>query len=210
MKKLLLLSLLAFAPFSLANADLKIAVIDLGKAFDAYYKTKDASAKIDAKKAAYTKDIQDEVQEFQHMQDDAKKLYDRSNDATLSAQARSEASSALNQKKQDLMSMQGKIEEMKNEDSNAVKDEIFRRHKEIVDEITAVVNAYSAPQGFDLVIDKSSASAASGIPIILYTSSKLIDITPDVITKLNAGAPAGGAAPAPAASAPTPATPAAH
>jgi len=200
MKKLLLLALLAFAPFSLANADLKIAVIDLGKAFDSYYKTKDASAKIDAKKAAYTKDIQDMVADFQHMQDDAKKLYDRSNDASLSTQARSEAESALKQKKQDLMNMSGKIDEMKNEDSNAVKDEIFRRHKEIVDEITAIVNAYSAPQGFDLVIDKSSASAASGIPIILYTSSKLIDITPDIIAKLNAGAPAGGAAtPAPAA-----------
>jgi Skp family chaperone for outer membrane proteins len=208
MKKLLLLSLLALAPFSLANADLKIAVIDLGKAFDAYYKTKDASAKIDAKKTAYTKDLQDMVGELQHMQDDYQNLYKRSNDATLSAQARSDAASALTQKKQDLMNMNGKYEEMKNEDSNAVKDEIFRRHKEIVDEITAVVNAYAAPQGYDLVIDKSSASPASGIPIILYTSSKLIDITPDIITKLNAGAPAGGAA-APAA-APAPAVPAAH
>jgi len=208
MKKLLLLSLLAFAPFTLANADLKVAVIDLGKAFDSYYKTKDASAKIDAKKAAYTKDIQDMVSDFQKMQDDAQKLYNSANDATLSQQARNDKSTALQQKKQDLLNMQNKIEEMKTEDSNAVKDEIFRRHKEIVDEITAVVTAYAGPQGYDLVIDKSSASAASGIPIILYNSSKLIDITPDIVAKLNAGAPAGGAAPSGAA--PTPATPAAH
>jgi len=208
MKKLLLLSLLAFAPFSLANADLKVAVIDLGKAFDSYYKTKEASAKIDAKKAAYTKDIQDMVSDFQKMQDDAQKLYNSSTDATLSQQARNDKSTALQQKKQDLLNMQNKIEEMKTEDSNAVKDEIFRRHKEIVDEITTVVTAYAGPQGYDLVIDKSSASAASGIPIILYNSSKLIDITADIVAKLNAGAPAGGAAPSGAA--PAPATPAAH
>ena len=71
MNKLLLLSLLAFAPVTMANADLKVAVIDLGKAFDSYYKTKDASAKIDAKKAAYTKDIQDMVADFQTMQNDS-------------------------------------------------------------------------------------------------------------------------------------------
>jgi len=210
MNKLLLLGLLAFAPVSLANADLKIAVVDLGKAFDSYYKTKDASAHIDQKKAAYTKDIQDMVADFQHMQDDAQKLYTAANDPTLSQQARTDKANALTSKKQDLLNMQNKIEEMKTEDSNAIKDEIFRRHKEIVDEITGVVTAISAPQGYDLVIDKSSASAASGIPIILYNSSKLIDITADVIAKLNATAPAGGtAAPtgaAPSGAAPTPAT----
>ena len=45
MNKLLLVCLLVFAPVSIASADLKIAVIDLSKAFDAYYKTKDAQAR---------------------------------------------------------------------------------------------------------------------------------------------------------------------
>ncbi len=208
MNKLLLLCLLAFAPVSLANADLKIAIIDLGKAFDSYYKTKDASARIEEKKAAYTKEIQDMVADFQHMQDDAQKLYQAANDPTLSKQAQNDKATALQQKKQDLMNMSNKIEERKTEDSNTIKDEIVRRDKEIVDEITGVVTAYAAPQGYDLVIDKSSAAAASGIPIILYNSSKLIDITADIVAKLNAGAPVGGAAPSGAA--PSPATPAAH
>ncbi len=208
MNKFLLLCLLTIAPVSLANADLKIAVVDLGKAFDSYYKTKDASARIEEKKAAYTKEIQDMVADFQHMQDDAQKLYNKSQDQTLSQAARNEALAALQQKKQDLMNMSNKIDERKTEDSNTIKDEIVRRHKEIVDEITKVVSDFAAPQGYDLVIDKSSAAAASGIPIILYNSSKLIDITGDIIAKLNAGAPAGGAAPSGAA--PAPATPAAH
>ena len=209
MNKFLIVCLLFLAPVSLAHADLKIAVVDLGKAFDAYWKTKEASARIDEKKATYTKEIQDMVADFQHMQDDAQKLYQASQDATLSAQARSDKATALQQKKQDLMNMSNKIEERKTEDSNTIKDEIVRRHKEIVDEITGVVTAYAAPQGYDLVIDKSSAAAASGIPIILYNSSKLIDITADIVAKLNATAPAGGTAPSGAAApAPAPATPA--
>ena len=48
-------------------------------------------------------------------------------------------------------------------------------------------------------------SLFTGVPIILYNSSKLIDITSDIISKLNASAPAGGPAPSGAA---TPAAPA--
>lgn len=198
MKKYLLFALFIFAPVSLANADLKIAVIDLGKAFDTFYKTKDASAKIDEKKATYQKEIQDQVAEFQHMQDDAKKLNDESNDPTLSAQARADKASALSQKKQDLLNMENKIQEMNTERTNEIKDEIVRRHKEILDEITKDVSDYSGPQGYDLVIDISSASSASSVSIVLYHSSKMTDITADIIKELNATAPvAGGAAPVP-------------
>jgi len=208
MKRLLFLCLLAFAPISLASADLKVAVVDLGKAFDSYYKTKDASARIDAKKVTYQKEIQDQVAEYQHMSDDAKKLYDGSNDQTLTQEARDEKKKALDIKKQDLLNMQNKIQEMQTERGNEIKDELYRQHKAIVDEITKVINDYATPQGFDLVIDKSSASAASGVPIVLYSSSKLVDITTDIITKLNAGAPPASAAPAPSGAAtPAPAGP---
>lgn len=203
MKKLLFLCLLALTPVSFAKADLKVAVIDLNKAFDSFYKTKDASAKIEEKKAAYQKDIQDKAAEYQKMSDDAKKMYDQSNDPTLSAEARAEKTAALKQKTQDLTNMQHQIQEMDTERSNEIKDDIFRRHKEIVDEIQKTINAYAVPQGFDLVIDKSSASAGSGVPIVLFTSSKLIDITPDIIKQLNATAPAPGSVPTGAA-APTP------
>src|SRR5260221_14608629 len=100
MNKYLLLCLLAFAPVSLASADLKIAVIDLGKPFGSYYKTKDASARIDTKKATYQKEIQDQVAEYQHMSDDAKKLYNAFNNPPLSQTARDDKGKPLQQKRQ--------------------------------------------------------------------------------------------------------------
>jgi Skp family chaperone for outer membrane proteins len=192
----------------MATADLKIAVVDLGKTFDNYYKTKDASSRIEEKKNAFQKEYQDLVSEYQHMSDDGQKLQDRSKDQTLSQAARDDATKALQQKVQDLQNMQRKIEEMKTERSREIQDEIVRRHKEIVDEIAKVIVDYSSPQGYDLVLDKSTSSSASGAPFVLFSSSKLIDITNDIVTKLNSTQPAGGTpattAPAPSGTAPAP------
>ena len=120
----------------------------------------------------------------------------------------------MQQKGLDIQNLERKIEETKVERTRELQDEIVRRHKEIVDEITKTVSDYAGPQGYDLVIDKSSASATSGVPMVLYNSNKLIDVTADIITKLNATAPPdtsttapSGAADAPAPAAPAPATP---
>jgi outer membrane protein len=198
MNKLLLLGLLLFAPISMASADLKVGIIDLSKAFDAYYKTKDAQARLNEKITEAQKDLSDLGTEYEHMQQEAQKLYDASKDPTLSPAARQDKSAALQQKQQDLLALQNKIGETKQEREREIEEEKMRRHKEILDEITKVVNDYSGPQGFDLIIDKAGLSANSGSPTIVYSSSKLIDITQEVIRQLNASAPAAGAAPAPA------------
>jgi outer membrane protein len=209
MNKLLLACLLLLTSVSMASADLKVAVVDLSKAFDQYYKTKDAQVRLKEKQDGYQKEIQDLITDYQGMSDEYTKLQEAAKDPTLSQAARDDKGKAALAKGQDLQNMQNKIQEMKVERTREIQDELFRRHKEIVDEITKVINDYSGPQGYDLVIDKSSASAASGVSIVLYNSSKLIDITADVIKLLNQTAPApGGTTSSSGASPPTPASPA--
>jgi outer membrane protein len=201
MKKLLFAALLLFVPVSLASADLKIATIDLGKAFDAFYKTKEAAAHLKEKQDEAQKEIQDKINDYQRISDEVQKLDQESKDPTLSAEARDEKAKARDQRAADLQAAQRQIEEFRTERGNELKDEYVRRRKEVVDEITKVINDYSGPQGYDLVLDKSSASVTSGVPFVLYNSNKLTDITADVIARLNAGAPTtvpGAAAPAPA------------
>jgi outer membrane protein len=209
MNKLLLVCLLAFAPISMASADLKVAVVDLSKAFDQYYKTQDAQTKLKEKEDTYQKEIRDLYTEYQRMGEEAQTLDKAANDPTLSAAARQDKAAALNEKKQDLVALQGKIQETTTERKGEIQEEIMRQHTEIVGEISKVISDYSGPQGYDLVLDKSNASAASGVSIVLYNSSKLIDITADIIKLLNQGAPApGGAAPSGAVSLPgAPASP---
>jgi Skp family chaperone for outer membrane proteins len=210
MNKLLLVCLFVMAPISMASADLKIAVIDLSQAFDKYYKTLDAQKLLKEKQDGYQKEIQGYINDYEHMGQEAEDLDKAAADQTLSAAARQDKGAALQTKKQDLVNLGNKIQEMKVERTREINEELFRRHKEIVDEIGKVITDYSGPQGYDLVIDKSSASAASGISIVLYNSSKLIDITTDIITILNKSAPASAGAAPSGAVAPTPATPATH
>jgi outer membrane protein len=209
MNKLLLVFLFVLAPVTLASADLKIAVIDLNKAFDAYYVTKEAQAKLKEKQDTYQKEIDGLKADYQRTGEEADALKRAADDPTLSAQARQDKATALKEKAQDLSTMGSKLEETITERKGELQDELIRRHKEILDDITKIVTNYSGPQGYDLVIDKSALSAASGVSVVLYNSSKLTDITPDVITLLNKTAPApGGAIPSGAAS--TPAAPAGH
>ena len=128
---------------------------------------------------------------YQQIGDNLQKLDAESKDPTLSPEARTEKGKARDQVASDLKAKERQIEEFKTERSNELKDEYLRRRKEVVDEITKVITDYSGPQGFDLVLDKSSASVTSGVPFVLYNSGKLTDITQDVVNKLNAGAPAG-------------------
>ena len=88
---------------------------------------------------------------------------------TLSAAARQDKATALNAKKQDLVNLGNKIQEMKTERGRELEEEKYRRHQEIVAEISKVINEYSGPQGYDLVLDKSSSSG-TGISIVLYLS----------------------------------------
>jgi outer membrane protein len=197
MNKFLLLGFLFLAPATVAMADLKVGVVDLSKAFDSYYKTKEAQARIKEKEEGYQKDIQDMKVDYDHMVEEAQKLRDAAQDPTLSTQARTEKQKALQAKAQDLNNMERRIQETSTERNRELQDEIVRRHKEIVAEITKVVTDFSGPQGYDLVVDRSSSST-TGVPVVLFNSNKLTDITGDVISKLNATAPPPGAGPAPA------------
>ena len=206
MKKFLFFSLLLLLPVSMASADLKIATVDLGKAFDQYYKTKEAAARLKEKQEEAQKEIQDKVTDYQHISDEVAKLDAQSKDQTLSPEARADKAKARDQRGADMQAAGRSIEEFKTERGNELKDEYVRRRKEVVDQITKVIDDYSGPQGFDLVLDKSSASVTSGVPFVLYNSNKLIDITPDIVKKLNADAPAAEAAGATTTTTPAPAT----
>ena len=193
MKKLLVFCLLAIAPFSLAKADLRIAVIDLGKTFDNYSVTQAARKKLTEKHDQYQKELEDMISDYNHMGEELESLIKASQDPTLSKDAQLEKAKAADDKKQEFLALKNKLEERKSELDKELNDEMLRRHKEILDQITQVVTNYAVPANYDLVIDTSSVTPTSGVSIILYHSSRLIDITADVIKQLNATAPAATA-----------------
>jgi outer membrane protein len=190
MKKLLSFGLLLFVPVSMASADMKVATVDLGKAFDAYYKTKEDQVHLKEKEQEAQKEIQEKTADYQQISEEVQKLDQESKDPTLSAEARQDKAKARDQRGSDLNAAGRALQEFIDERKKELQDEFVRRRKEVVDELTKVITTYSTAQGYDLVLDKTSAAATSGVPIVLYSSPKLADITDQVIQQENVGAPA--------------------
>ena len=79
--------LLAVATVS-ANAETKLATVDMKKLFNSYYKTKLAQASLDNRKLELRKEIKDMAESLEKAQGQYKQLLDQSNDPALSADER--------------------------------------------------------------------------------------------------------------------------
>jgi Skp family chaperone for outer membrane proteins len=188
MKKLFLAGFLALSFGLPASADLKIALIDTGKVFDAFYKTKDMAVQIAAKKVAYQKEIANLQAEYDNAEQEADNLEHAVKDTSLSTDVRKNNDAALARKVQDLQSMESELKQMRQTDSDEIKDKLVRSHQEISDQIMKIITDYVSTQGYDLVLDTSASSTAAPA-LFPYSSVKIIDLTTEIIAKMNALAP---------------------
>lgn len=209
MKRHLLLTLFTFAALigiACAQTAPKIAVVDLKRVFDNYYKTKDASARMKEIGTSFQKEMQDMMADYQKMVDEATKLKTAAEDKTLSKDAQDQKRKVFEVKVQDIKNMERKMREFEITRRKQLDDQQVRMIGAIRDEITKVVKDTSSRKGYNLVFDLSGVSL-NGANTIVY-SSGMEDITDDVLRQVNASAPAGGAAasaPAAGAAAPKPA-----
>jgi Skp family chaperone for outer membrane proteins len=185
MKIFLWAGVLAFAFSVPADADLKVALVDTGKAFDAFYKTKDMATKIAAKKASFEKDILGVQSEYEDAQREAAILERAAQDPAATPAVRESKDAALAQKVQDLQSLDQEIDTMRKTRSQEIQDELVRSHQEIADEMMKIITAYFSERDYDLVLDKTPVTGTL-VQRFPYTSAKIFDVTDQVIAALNA------------------------
>jgi Skp family chaperone for outer membrane proteins len=189
MKKLVLIGLVALSLGLPARADLKVATVDTGKAFDAFYKTQQLAVRIADRRATYQREIEDLQAQHRALDQDAQKLDDEIKNPSTTDALRKSDDASLAQKVQDLQMLEREIDQARQTDSQEIKDELLRSHQEISEEIHKVIADYAAAQGYDLVLDESSDPTAPS-PMYFYGSARIDDLTKDIIAKLNADAPA--------------------
>jgi outer membrane protein len=204
---LLLLSLLLALPAAAQTAS-KICTIDLQKVFTEYYKTKEADGRLKEILGNFQKDYQEMLSDYQKSVDEATKLRDDVNNATLSKEMRDEKSKALQIKVQDVKNMERKLQEFDVTRRKQLDDQSSRMRKSIVEEITKVINDLGARESYNLIFDRSGVTM-NGTSTVLYASG-LKDITDDIIKVMNSSKPAGGpvTSAAPASTAPITSKPA--
>lgn len=210
MKRCSALLLLAFAlafseaTHAAAPAAGTIAVVDLKKVFDGYWKTKQADLNLKDQAAELDKKRKDMITDAQKAEVDYKKLLESSTDSAVSIEERDKRKNAAAGKLRELQEIEQSVNQFDRSARAKLGEQQRNLRDKIVTEIREILSRKARAAGYAGVLD-SAAESTAGTPVLLFNGG-LPDLTEDILAQLNATAPAG-ALQTPAAPAPVPIAP---
>ncbi|PYK61213.1 MAG: hypothetical protein DME21_09750 [Verrucomicrobia bacterium] len=188
-----LLTLLAVSCLTAtAQAQTKIAVIDLKRVFDNYWKKKQAQALVDDQKADFDKKFKGMLDDYQKANDEYKKLIDSSTDQAVSTEERDKRKSAAEKKLLEIKEIDQTADLFRKNSNENLGIQVRRMTDNILKDIRELIDAKARAAGYSLVIDTSAQTPTpvGSTPIVLYTNGQN-DITAEILSQLNASAPIG-------------------
>ena len=198
---LMLCAALLAAPLAASAAD-RIAVVDLKKVFDGYWKTKQADLNLKERAGELDKKRKDMLDDLKKAGDEYKKLVESSTDSAVSIEERDRRKKLAETKLRELQEIEQSIGQFDRSARAQLGESQRNMRDKIVVEIRDLVNKKAKTAGYAAVLD-SAAESAVGTPILLFNAS-LPDLTDEVISQLNATAPAGALTTPPPSATPAP------
>lgn len=189
---LLLLTATLTLPLAAQAAD-RIAVVDLKKVFDGYWKTKQADLNLKEKAGELDKKRKDMVADYQKANDEYKKLVESVSDSVISQEERDKRKKSAETKLREIQEIEQSITQSDRSARAQLGEQQRIMRDKIVVEIREVVNKKARTANYGAVLD-SAAESAVGTPIVLFNAN-LPDLTDEILTQLNATAPAGALQP---------------
>ncbi len=188
----------ALACASTVQAQQKIAIVDMKKIFDGYYKTKQGTARLQEDGEAAKKALQGMYEDYQKANEEHKKLIDSTTDPVISSEERERRKKSAESKLLDLQDIERSIAQFNRDTTERLELQKRRMRDEIIRKIREVVNSRARAGSYSLVLDVSGESI-NQVPVVLFSSGQ-DDMTDGILGEMNAGAPPGILdAPAPAA-----------
>lgn len=185
MKKWLLMLACAFCAVSLSAAEMKIAVIDMGRVFQEYSKTKINEAKL-KKQAEIFKDYSTRLSDqLKKLQEEFKDLRDASQNMAFTAAERENRRLNAADKYAQVTAKEKELRDYNREKQAELRTEYEKMRDGIIKDIEKVVAAKCVTEGYMLVLDKSGKTL-NNIPTVIY-HNPILDITTPVIKTLNTG-----------------------
>jgi outer membrane protein len=169
------------------NPGLKIALVDLQKCFNEYYKTEEAKERINTQAAGYQKEFNERMEDYKKLVDQINALREGEKDPSLSEAARKERQDRLREKIQEAQTREREINDFRQTSSRLLQDQQMRTRKTIVDEINKKIEEFSKGK-YNMVLDKSGQTL-NGTPALVFTEA-VPDITDEIIKALNKDKPA--------------------
>jgi outer membrane protein len=179
----LLLTLLS----SSALAQQKIATVNMRKLFDGYWKTKQAEAALNNRKAELDKEDRGFLDNLKKDRDDYQNLLDAANDQAISADERDKRKQAAAAKYKEVQDSQTTIVQFERQAQATLSEQTQRMRTDIIKEISAAVADKAKAAGYTMVFDVA-ADSVNQTPVLLYSDGQN-DLTAAVLAQLNAGAP---------------------
>lgn len=191
MKKSLLCSLLCLSLLggfvSTSHAQVKIGTVDMNKIFSAYYKTKDAEARINEARNSAKQELDERMDTYKKNLDEINKLNDSINKPALSKETVDSMTKERDDKIQETKNLEREITEFRETREKQLQEQAVRMRNGIVAEITKLVLDKVRSENYDIVMDRSGLSL-NGVPILIFAKDGL-DFSDDIITELNKNKP---------------------
>lgn len=177
----------------LAQAEPKIAVVNLKTVFDGYYKTKQSDAIVKDRQTDYEKDKKKMEDDYKKANEEYKKLNDSAVDPAVSQEERDKRKKDAESKLLEIREIDQSYRQFDADFRAKISDQIGRMREKILQDIREVVNTKAKTGSYTLVVD-TAAQSSDRTPVILYTAGSP-DLTDDVLKDLNDKAPPGALTP---------------
>lgn len=162
-----------------AFAEPKIATLSLAKAFDGYWKTKQADAALKDRQTELKKSETEMADSWNKAKEEYQKLSASASDQAVSADERDKRKRDAEGKLKDMKDIEANAAQFQRQAGAILQEEKSRKTKNLLDEIKLAVAGKAKAGGYTLVLDADA---------VLFTSGES-DITDVVLAQLNAGAP---------------------
>ena len=180
-------------------AEVKIAVIDMGKAFDEYEKTKTIEIKLNQQMEVFREYSNQLQQQYQNLRKQYESARDDSQNISLSGAERESKRLKAQQLYESLKLKEQEMTSYTEGRKEQLRDMYAKLRGEVVDDIRKAVHNKAVLEGYTIVLDKSGESL-NDVEFVVYVQPKL-DITEAIVQDLNRGYrkdakdPAGAAKP---------------
>ena len=179
-------------------AELKIAVIDMQKAFQEYEKTKTIEIKLNQQMEVFKEYSSQLNQQYQNLRKQYESARDDSQNIAYSSAERENKRQKAQQLYESLKLKEQEMTSYTESRKTQLRDMYTKLRGEVVDEIKKAVHNKAVLEGYTLVLDQSGESL-NDVGFVIYVQPGL-DITDSIIQDLNRGYrknakdPAGAAA----------------
>lgn len=170
-----------------AQAQTRLATVNLVEVFDNYWKTKQAKLALNDSRTETKKEIEGMQDAHKKLIQSYQKQLSEANDQAASEAERAKRRKALEPKLKELQDSENTLKQFVSSREAELKVKTDRMMEDVIKDIRSVVATKAKAAGYSLVLD-SSARSATTTEIFLFTNGDN-DLTKQVTEELNITAP---------------------